>query len=207
MKCAGEKPLDRALLPWKHRASHWLSPEFRTRNWLIWGFKSIYDDNGIENVKKGFMRKTTTLHVHHTVWYISLPKMHHNERYSRWRHLFILMCQLEAHRFLKQKIPLFYSLQIWIPKPRFLNSDVSCCLMWRFVEEVYKILSFVLSNLANKWKFNTKWDQIHKRRRYPLSPNISNRASLCDYTWRLTLDLTGLNCFIVLLSFFHTHKI
>lgn len=103
MKCAGEKPLDRALLPWKHRASHWLSPEFRTRNWLIWGFKSIYDDNGIENVKKGFMRKTTTLHVHHTVWYISLPKMHNNERYSRWRHLFILMCQLEAHWVLETK--------------------------------------------------------------------------------------------------------
>ena len=57
MKCAGEKPLDRALLPWKHRASHWLSPEFRTRNWLIWGFKSIYDDNGIENVKKRFYEK------------------------------------------------------------------------------------------------------------------------------------------------------
>ena len=120
------------------------------------GTLSIYDDNGIENVKKGFMRKTTTLHVHHTVWYISLPKMHHNERYSRWRHLFILMCQLEAHRFLKQKIPLFYSLQIWIPKTMFVNSDVSYCLMWRFVEEVYKILSFVLSNLGKKWKFNTK---------------------------------------------------
>ena len=126
---------------------------------------------------------------------------------ARWRHLFILMCQLEAHWFLKQKIPLFYSLQIWMPKTMFINSDVSYCLMWRFVEEVYKILSFVLSNLVNKWKFNTKWDQIHKRRRYPLSPNSSYRASLCDYTWRLTLDLTGLNCFIVLLSFFHTHKI
>ena len=46
------------------------------------GTLSIYDDNGFENVKKCFMRKTTTLHVHHTVWYISLPKMHHNERYS-----------------------------------------------------------------------------------------------------------------------------
>lgn len=157
MKCAGEKPLDRALLLWKHRASHWLK---LVQNLKLetgsFGTLSFYDDNGIENVKKGFMRKTTTLHVHHTVWHISLPKMHHNERYSRWRHLFILMCQLEAHRFLKQKIPLFYSLQIWIPKTMFVNSDVSYCLMWRFVEEVYKILLFVLSNLANKWKFNTK---------------------------------------------------
>lgn len=67
------------------------------------GTLSIYDDNGFENVNKGFMRKTTTLHVHHTVWYISLPKMHNNERYSRWRHLFILMCQLEAHWVLETK--------------------------------------------------------------------------------------------------------
>ena len=33
------------------------------------------DADGIENVKKtiGFIRKTTTLHVHHAFLYISLP--------------------------------------------------------------------------------------------------------------------------------------
>ena len=40
---------------------------------------------------------------------------------SRWRHL--LMWQPEAHRFLLQKILFFHSLQIWITKTKFVNSE------------------------------------------------------------------------------------
>ena len=36
------------------------------------------DGDGKENVKKavGLLSKTTTLHVHHAFWYISLPSFH-----------------------------------------------------------------------------------------------------------------------------------
>ena len=36
------------------------------------------DGDGNQDVKKaiGLLRKTTTLHVHHAFWYISLPSLH-----------------------------------------------------------------------------------------------------------------------------------
>ena len=51
-----------------------------TQTWLrrIIKLGSFSNNDGKENVKKAFglITKTTTLHVHYTFWYISLPLMH-----------------------------------------------------------------------------------------------------------------------------------
>ena len=45
---------------------------------LVVGSFSNDDGDGNEDVKKaiGLLRKTTTLHVHHAFWFISLPSLH-----------------------------------------------------------------------------------------------------------------------------------
>ena len=46
----------------------------------FWDIRDLRNDDGDGNgnVKKeiGFMRKATTLHVHHAFWYISLQSLH-----------------------------------------------------------------------------------------------------------------------------------
>ena len=50
---------------------------FITRTFLL-GTLRNYDGDGKENVKKeiGLMSKTTTVHVHHAFFYISLLSLH-----------------------------------------------------------------------------------------------------------------------------------
>ena len=45
---------------------------------LLKGSLSNHDGGGNENIKKaiGLITKTTTLHVHYTFWYFSLPSLH-----------------------------------------------------------------------------------------------------------------------------------
>ena len=77
------------------------------------------DDDGNENIKKatGLITKTSTLHVHYTFWYISLPSLHDKDvKFPVWT----------FYGGRKQtKTNFSFSFQTWIRFPRVQLQEIS----------------------------------------------------------------------------------